>query len=120
MPEPNVVIVVGRCCRQRLLYGMRLERQGDRQWMATWAFPLQERTATREHYDQTRIEGSFAILPTYPGCPHCQSRSFFRCGSCQRVSCWDGERRSVTCPWCSVSGELSSGAIQSLEAGTDR
>lgn len=114
----NVVIVMGRCSRSRQSFGMRFERHGPSLWVATWAFAIQESAGQREGYDQAQISGSFGFDPAFPGCPHCHSHGFFRCG-CGKVACSPGETRTVTCPWCGATGELG-GAVESLNAGTDR
>lgn len=114
----NIVIVMARCCRGAQGFGLRFERRSDIQWLATWAFPVRIGLAEREGYDRSQISGAIQTASTYPGCPHCGNRSFFRCGACGKVACWDGESRSVTCPWCGNGGELS-GMIKSLEGGTD-
>lgn len=117
-PEPEVVIVLARCSVDRQGFGMRYARLDSRVWSLTWAFAIKERVASREGYDRTTIRGEFVTSSEYPGCPHCGRGAFFRCG-CGRVACWDGESRSVTCPWCGSTGELS-GVLSSLEGGGDR
>lgn len=116
--ERNIVIVMSRCSRSKGGFGIRLEHQSSNQWLATWAFAIKEGIAKKEGYDKSPISGSFALQATYPGCPHCQATGFFKC-SCGRVACWNQESRTVTCPWCGQSGELS-GELTSLDAGTDR
>ena len=117
MTERNIVVVLARCSDSKTLFGVRFERKDASGWAGTWAFPLRESTATREGYDRTSISGSFSLDPSYPGCPSCRARAFFRCG-CGKVGCWDGERRKVTCPWCGMTGELQ-GIVTSLDAGVD-
>lgn len=116
--ERNIVIVTGRCSCSKGGFGIRLERGPDNRWLATWSFALKESLAKREGYDKAQISGSFSLEPSYPGCPHCQGHGFFKCG-CGKVACWNGESRTVTCPWCGQTGELG-GEIDSLDAGTDR
>lgn len=114
----DIVIVTGRCARAKQGFGIRFEGKGRSQWAATWAFPIKEAAARREGYDKTRIDGEFVTDPGFPGCPHCKANAFFLCG-CGKLACWDGETRTVTCPWCNQRGELS-GTITSLTAGGDR
>ena len=117
--ERNIVIVMSRCSRSKAGFGIRIERKPNNQWLATWAFAIKEGIAKKEGYDKSQINGSFALEATYPGCPHCQGHGFFKCGGCGQVACWNGESRSVTCPCCGQSSELS-GELSSLDAGTDR
>lgn len=119
MAERNIVIVSNRCSRSKQGFGIRFERRNDKLWAATWAFGLKESAAKKEGYDKTRVKGSFVIEPEYPGCPHRRAKSFFLCGKCGHVACYDDESARVVCPWCARSGEIG-GAIESLEAGTDR
>jgi primosomal protein N' len=117
--KPNVVIVLARCSQNHQLYGMRMEEKLSGQWMADWAFIIKEITAKKEGYDRTVIHGSFSKYQTFPGCPHCHALNFFQCGSCKKVTCWNGESRNVVCAWCGNEGKLE-GAIESLGAGDDR
>jgi hypothetical protein len=118
MPDRNVVIVIGRCNRSKQGFGIRFERASASQWTATWAFPIRDAVAKREGYASSQISGAFAFDSGYPGCPHCQTRGIFKC-ACGKVACWDGESKTVTCPWCGVRGELS-GQVTDLSAGGDR
>lgn len=119
MGERSIVIVTARCSKSKQCFGIRLERQAANEWAATWSFAMKEGVAKKEGYDKSRVSGAFALAPGYPGCPHCQGHGFFLCGGCGKVGCWNRESRSVICPWCSQTGELS-GEIGNLEAGTDR
>ena len=114
----NVVIVMGKCGATQKGYGMRFERRGGANWVATWAFSIKESLAKKEGYENSNIEGSFSFDEKFPGCPYCSSKSFFAC-SCGKVSCWDSEARIVTCPWCKKSAEIG-GQVTSLTAGGDR
>jgi len=117
--ERKIVIVTGRCSQSKAGFGIRFERHSStHQWIATWAFPVKEAAAKREGYDKSQIGGSFAIEPTFPGCPHCQGKGFVKCGGCGKVACWNGESQTVTCPWCSQDGCLG-GQVEILEAGGD-
>jgi hypothetical protein len=119
MTARNIVIVLGRCNRHGRGFGMRLERPGADQWVATWAFPIKDAAAKREGYERAEVSGSFCVGPSFPGCPHCSAASFFRCNGCGKLACWDGESRQITCPWCGHSGALG-GEITSLDITGDR
>jgi transcription elongation factor Elf1 len=114
----NITIVVARCSRNSGGFGIRFERSGETRWYATWAFALKETAAKREGYDRSEISGVIQLYPSYPGCPHCANSQIVRCGHCGKVSCWDGETRLVTCPWCGNRAEIA-GAITSLTSRND-
>lgn len=116
--KTEVVIVLMRCSHLRSSSGMRFEKRAEQGWAGTWAFKLREASAKREGFDKNVIEGAISFDVAYPGCPYCNARSIFQC-ECGKVGCWDGETRSVTCPWCGQEGELQ-GHIQSLSAEADR
>jgi hypothetical protein len=118
VPLLNVVVVLARCGQSREPFGIRFEEKGRGQWIADWAFDLEEGVAKREGYDRDAIKGTFGFAEDYPGCPTCRAGSCFKCG-CGKVSCWDGVQRTVTCPWCGKTGTLS-GSFDSLSAGGDR
>jgi hypothetical protein len=61
--------------------------------LATWAFALKESAAKREGYDRSEIRGTIQLDLSYAGCPHCAKSAVVRCGSCGKVSCWNGETR---------------------------
>jgi hypothetical protein len=113
----NAVIVLCRCRRHRLLFGIRFEEKNRERWVADWAFPIKEQAARRERFDATDIVGSFVLTEAYPGCPGCRAFNVFRC-SCGKVACWDNETKRVTCPWCNQSGMLD-GVVDRLAAGGD-
>lgn len=103
---PNVVVVVARCSNRAEDFGIRLEEVSVSHWEADWAFALSSRTAKREGFaEQSVIEGRMLVAEAYPGCPHCDARSFSGCG-CGRIACWDGDSTIVTCPWCHQTFEL--------------
>jgi hypothetical protein len=118
MASRNIAIVVARCCQTAEGFGIRFERLGDARWSATWAFALKETAAKREGYDRSEISGVIELDRSYPGCPHCAKSRIVLCGSCTKVSCWNGETRLVTCPWCGNRAELA-GTITSLTSKND-
>ncbi|MBM3143085.1 MAG: hypothetical protein FJ005_08645 [Chloroflexi bacterium] len=115
---PSVVVVIARCSRNKQWWGIRFEEKLPGRWTADWAFVIKEAVARREGYDRGKITGVFVLDAAYPGCPHCGAMSVFKC-RCGKVACWDGERYTVTCPWCGATLKLS-GQIESLSAGRDR
>lgn len=117
---PNVVVVIARCYHEKKNFGIRFEEKEHHQWVGTWAFaPKKELSVTKEGYDNNQISGSFWFDDGYPGCSYCHTRGVFKCGACNKLSCWDGEIKFVTCPWCGNQGELE-GTIESLMARADQ
>lgn len=49
-------IALCKCREGGNIYGVRFEKMGDG-WKYTWAFPVKEAAAKREHYDETKIVG---------------------------------------------------------------
>ena len=113
----KVVVVLARCSRTLQGFGIRFEQANAGQWSANWSFAIKLNSAKREGYDREAITGGFQFDPAYPGCPHCRAANVFKCG-CGKVGCWDGESRTVTCPWCRSGGELR-GYFESLSAAVD-
>lgn len=116
--QPYVMIMTARCRATRQLFGPRFEEVQAGSWVADWAFVLNETVSRREGYDRATITGQFGFDAAYPGCPYCGATSLVKCG-CGKVSCWDQQDRTVTCPWCGDRGEIR-GTIESLDAGGDR
>src|SRR5438045_2727075 len=113
----EVAIVLGRCERERQLFGMRFVSESAGLWVARWAFDVLEQEAKRERRDESSIEGTFRFGPEYPGCPYCAAHSVTKC-SCGQITCWDGAQKSVPCAWCASRGRVG-GVVRSLAAGGD-
>jgi predicted RNA-binding Zn-ribbon protein involved in translation (DUF1610 family) len=82
---------------------MRIEQRG-RDWVRTWAFPVDERKTKREGFDANAVSGSMTADDEYPGCPHCGETVFVQC-RCGKIGCAGGVRyhsnyADYTCPWC--------------------
>jgi hypothetical protein len=103
-------------CEDGRTFGIRVEKR-ERDWVRTWAFPIDEGKAKREGFDKTKIKGAFDAAPEYPGCPYCKATELAQCGGCDKMFCYkEGkssaksekkkERKSdvvfLQCPWCGV------------------
>lgn len=107
--EPCFIVV--RCvAKQKQPFIIRF-RKKEMQWVYENATAIPERKVGGG--DALNMSGSFAEGPDYPGCPHCSARSFFMCGSCQKLSCWDQRTKDVTCSWCGMSSRVE-GSITSI------
>ncbi|WP_455543771.1 TerY-C metal binding domain-containing protein [Intestinibacter sp.] len=92
-------VMMMKCQKNRRAFGGRIQKDGPN-WILTWAFEIDERIAEKEGFQsESTISGSFKFDDEYPGCPHCGANSFFTCGKCGKVTCWDGSP-TVTCGWC--------------------
>lgn len=49
-------IALCKCKEGKNIYGVRFEKT-ENGWKYTWAFPVKEAAAKREHYDETKIVG---------------------------------------------------------------
>ena len=112
----TVVIVRARCSKTKAGFGIRFDHSKGN-WVAGWAFPMNQETMGQNESGTVHTEGQFTIGHGYPGCPECKAASFFRCG-CGKVGCWDGESPTVTCPWCDQVGTLQ-GTMEFLNASED-
>lgn len=98
-------VILMKCPESRRIYGVRVEERGG-DWFRTWAFPIDERRASREGFDRTEIKGSLDYTDDYNGCPYCGSSKFVLCGRCGKLSCWNNEER-MTCGWCGLTGDIA-------------
>jgi len=114
----NVVVVPARCAVKGQLLCLRVQEDSPGRWLATWAFKMQADKAKREGYASRTLEGAFSIAEGYPGCPYCESPSFYVCG-CGTVVCWNAVDQFVTCPECRSGGNLS-GTATTIRAKSDR
>ena len=92
-------VILAKCASDKL-YGIRIEKR-DNDWVRTWAFKI------KEDFDKINFTGSFYTDEEYPGCPYCGAKKCFVCGSCGKVSCYDGSDK-VVCNWCGASGTAAS------------
>lgn len=72
-------------------------------------------------FRQSKPSGEDAAMPTSgnfyygeSGCPYCGNLSYVKCGTCNKLSCWNPEVKRFTCAICDASGEVN-GTIDSLD-----
>lgn len=97
--EASVIII--KCPQHKRAFGARVQRMNDGDWWRTWAFPIDLKLATGEGYTNNMVRGSLCTTSEYPGCPHCKTHGFVQCGSCQKLSCYNGES-ALQCQWCGI------------------
>jgi hypothetical protein len=101
----EAAVVAALCAKSHLGFGIRVERASAGVWRLTWAFAIDSSQSQREGYGAQRLDGSFHLGESYPGCPHCRAKSIFQC-SCQTLGCWDGAK-SASCASCSQTCEIT-------------
>ena len=117
-PPGKGVIVSARCNRDKSPFGMRFEmREGV--WTLHWSFRVGEGDSAGGNQTGLTLSGAIDIDELYRGCPYCQAKSFWLCGTCDCVACWDNVSAKVTCPKCGTAGVLEAG-IKSLSGGPGR
>lgn len=95
--EANIILI--RCNKENKAFGVRVQKMKDGDWYRTWAFKVNARHAKNEGYDTNKVVGNLCATEEYPGCPYCGSKGFVQCGTCKKLTCWNGEE-SMTCHWC--------------------
>lgn len=97
-------VILMKCNECDKIYGVRIEKYRD-DWYRTWAFPLDSKRASHEGYDKNKITGNLYPTDDYPGCPYCGAVRFLKCGTCGKLSCWNGQEK-IKCPWCETKGKI--------------
>ena len=98
-------VILMKCPESKKIFGVRTEeRNGD--WVRTWAFKVNERTAANEGVDKTIIRGNLYADDDYNGCPYCKAINFVQCGKCGKLTCWNNEEK-MSCAWCGLTGNTS-------------
>ena len=91
----EMIAVMCRCGKSEKLFGVRFDTDNGKDWEAAWAFPLKEGADKREKGYSVSVKGNFTISTDYPHCPHCGNPSVFLCGTCGKLTCWDGITKRV-------------------------
>ena len=55
-PKVEATIVVQKCPSSKKLLGVRIQKKEDGYWYSVWNFPLEEKRANHENYDENKIE----------------------------------------------------------------
>ena len=95
----NAQVILIRCKSSKRLYCARIQQKKGNEWEMTWSFPIDDNRAKNEGFDKTKIKADCYATDDYPGCPTCGSTGYVQCGSCGKLTCWNGENRSK-CAWC--------------------
>lgn len=89
-------VLIAKCRNSKKTFGIRVERR-DEGWCLTWAFKIDEKMASREGFEKTKISGNFYMDEEFPGCPYCGAMDFIQCG-CKKLTCYD--EGIAECGWC--------------------
>lgn len=108
-------VVAGRCSKARKTFGIRMEKSKN-EWHCTWAFKIDDKAAKNEGYDNEMVSGRIVVDDEYPGCPYCETKGWFSCGKCGKLTCYNGET-VVTCGWCGNKGEVRAAETFDLKGG---
>lgn len=114
----KAVIALCKCGESHKAFGVRFEQMTESSWTYTWAFKINEKSAKREGYDATVINGNIEPSDDYPGCPYCGSKYFMICG-CGKLNCNILIGNKATCNWCGETGTVSDYAGGGFSAGGD-
>ncbi len=113
--EANAVFA--KCRKSRKMYGIRIERRTDNIWHCAWAFPIPEKGASIEGYDNVMISGRVDVDAEYPGCPYCGAMGWVSCNKCKKLTCWLDSESTFTCTWCGASGTVTAAKEFDLKGG---
>lgn len=97
-------IIMQKCSKAKKPFGVRVQLMSDGDWWRTWAFPMKESQGKNEGFDKNSVKGNMYATEEYPGCPYCHSMGFVQCGSCHKLTCWNGET-TMKCGWCGETME---------------
>lgn len=95
----NAAVILSKCTQSGSVFAVRIEETANKDWMRTWAFPIDESVASKEKFEKQKVQGNLMAREDYPGCPHCKTSDFVHCGTCNRIFCYHGQDE-ITCPWC--------------------
>ena len=74
MAKTNAVVGIVKCPVTSSLYGVRVEIEDNKKWIATWAFPIKSDVAKREGYAASQFPPDISYATEFPGCPYCKIR----------------------------------------------
>lgn len=114
----NAQIILCKCSKAQGIYAMRAEEALKNKWKINWAFAITAKRAQSEKYNSSQINGSFDLADEFPGCPFCGNMSFFSCGTCGKLTCWDGVTKTVKCAHCGKVSDIE-GTIATISTGED-
>ena len=111
----NLFFLSAKCVRTRDPFYPRYDLAADGAWALTYG--VKELPA-----GQKAVGGSGGVDlsnrrtgPQYK-CPWCGNPTFFKCGNCGELTCYNGESKDVVCAYCSRASQIG-GVISDDEMG---
>lgn len=103
----NATVILFKCDKACKSFGVRVEEDSDKDWVRTWAFPVDSNTEKNENYSKQQVIGNLYYTSEYCGCPYCQTNRFVKCNTCDKITCFGDDRNGVfKCGWCGISGKV--------------
>ncbi len=68
----HAAVGIVKCLVTQKIYGVRVEENANKKWIATWAFPIKPEVAKREGYSTSQFPLDILYDKNYPGCPFCK------------------------------------------------
>lgn len=99
-------VVMAQCGQTKECIGITFNPITPKYYRAMWSFKIRRDVATREHFNKTSVDGNIDFDMDFRGCPYCRSMSFYFCGKCGKMVCYDGKAETVTCPNCGNTSRL--------------
>lgn len=101
MSEKKIAqVILCRCSQNKKLFGITIEKRTDGDWNMVYSYPIDEKRAKAEGFENTSITADIYTDSRYLGCPYCQKRGFVKCGTCQKPTCHTNGNSENTCAWC--------------------
>ena len=102
-PTSEVRFVPAMCLVKREAFFMKLVATDDA-WILEDAFIDGSPADVSSNYESTLFSLGKRFDASKFVCPLCVAKSFTQCGSCNRLTCWDG-REITECAYCGISGK---------------
>ena len=118
MGKLNAKVIVAKCNQHNKMFGVRVEKDADGDWIMTWAFPLSADRASAESYGRETIDGSLCSSSSYNGCPYCGQKALYKCSKCGTLNCHSHGTKNVKCVNCGNEGTIG-GTIDSFTIDSD-
>lgn len=95
----HAIFVRGKCQKNYMDYGLRLEETSPNRWLITDKLPIPTRKYPANSFDEDSLTGFCRYIHRDMNCPHCGNPLDIVCGACGKLFC--GSRSSSnTCPHC--------------------
>jgi hypothetical protein len=103
--KSEVRFVPAKCMIKRGAFLIKL-MVTDESWIIEDAFLDGSAVGMSSEYETTLFSLGKQFDASKFTCPLCNAKTFTQCGSCDRLTCWDG-REVAECAYCGISGKPS-------------